>query len=134
MAVQMADKIWDLANIVTGFSVAQSLATIFMLAKDEMKLLHDDNGYRIMRKATAVYTLFYLAAIILCGVAGAKLDTGAKPDHSDNTDVWWLVTIGRAVAVIFFTGALYGTIDGHRHFKAERAQSKPLLDKQRDFS
>jgi hypothetical protein len=125
--MEMADKLWDLANIVTGFSVAQSLATTFMLAKDEMKLLHDETGYRLMCIGTGLFTLFYVVVIVLCGIAGAK-------PHDPDGRIWWFVTGGRGAAVIFFTLVLYGTIYGHRYARAQRDLSKPLLDKRRDLT
>jgi hypothetical protein len=35
--VNGAEKLWDLANLVTGFAIAQSLAFIFSMAKDDFK-------------------------------------------------------------------------------------------------
>jgi hypothetical protein len=118
----MADKLWDLANIVTGFAIAHSLATVFMLAKDEMKLLHDETGYRLMYIGTTVFTLFYLTVILLCGLAAP----GQEPDKS----IWRVVTVGRILAVTFFTFVLYGTIYGHRYFKTQEKLQKLLSEEQ----
>ena len=38
-AVNMPEKLWDLANLITGFAIVQTLATTFALAEGELKIM-----------------------------------------------------------------------------------------------
>jgi len=102
----MADKLWDMANILTGFAVAQSLATIFALAKHELLALKGRAAHWMAFFTTLVFTVFYIAAIVWCGYRGSHLD-------SVQPEVWCQTTWGRVGAVVLFTSILLLTLLGH---------------------
>ena len=75
-----------------------------MLLKDDTKYLKDPRILKHMFLGTVIYTLFQVAAVVLCGVDGCR-----KGDHSPE---WIWVTVGRIVAIALFTVALLSTIRG----------------------
>jgi len=93
--LNVADKLWDLGNYVTGFAVAQSLVFIFAMAKDEIKIERPLAGHWACAAGTVLFTAGYLFAIRLCGVEGAVRD-------ASNAPLWRAVTRGREFAVVVF--------------------------------
>jgi hypothetical protein len=43
---EMAKNLWELANFVAGFSVAQSLATLFAVVRGALKMFNDSRAHR----------------------------------------------------------------------------------------
>ena len=111
-----AEKLWDLANLVTGFGVLQAIATIFAIAKEELKGIRGLDAHRWAVIGTAIFTSVYVVGIIGCGWLGAGLD---KPV---NSKVWILTTVGRVAGIVIFNGlvgyALW--LRGHRPDEVER--------------
>jgi hypothetical protein len=113
--IKLAEKLWDLANIVTGFAVAQVLATTFTLANRQMLALSGRAAHWYAAGGTFIFTAFYLTAIIWCNHTGAALDA------TSNNEIWKVVNVGRIFAVVLFTAAMLFTLYGHRRdeIKAE---------------
>jgi hypothetical protein len=103
----MPEQLWDLANLVTGFAIVQTLATTFTVLKGELKVLKGLTAHWLAVAGTIFFLLCYVAAIWWCGDVGSSLDAG----HSH---VWRVVTFGRIVGVILFTAVALVVIWGHR--------------------
>lgn len=106
--IKMAEKLWDLANLVTGFAVAQSIATTFVIAKGDLNnSLRGPGAHFVAIGATLIFTVFYIFAILWCRAKGSSLDS------SDNSAIWCPITAGRVFAVVLFTSVTLGTLYGH---------------------
>lgn len=92
-----AEKLWDLANIITGFGVLQAVATIFAIAKGELKGINGSDAHCWAIFGTGVFTVVYAVGIIGCGCLGAGLD-------GKHSKVWVLTTVGRVAGVVIFNG------------------------------
>ena len=106
----MAEKLWDLANVVTGFAVAQGIATTFVIAKGDLNnSLRGSGAHFVAIGATLVFSAFYIFAILRCRAKGSSLDS------LDNSAIWFTITAGRVFAVVLFTLVTLGTMYGHRN-------------------
>jgi O-antigen/teichoic acid export membrane protein len=112
--IKLAEKLWDTANIVTGFAVAQILAVIFALANNQMAMLSGPQAHWAAAVGTLIFTTFYLFVISWCYTEAKRL----SPKHPL---IWRMVNRGRIGAVILFTFAFFVTLYGHRNeeIKAE---------------
>jgi hypothetical protein len=104
--MNMSEKLWDLANLVTGFAVVQSLAFIFTMAKNEIKM-PTLLAHWFAFFGTVLFTVGYSVAIVFCGAEGRHRDL------VDHADLWCWVTFGRLLAVIIFALAASGMIYLH---------------------
>ena len=86
--MSMAEKLWDLANLIAGFGVLQAIATIFALTKGELKGLRGLAAHRYAAIGTVVFTLFYVIAIIWCGLLGAGFGQAGQFDGVACDDTW----------------------------------------------
>ena len=118
--IKIAEKLWDLANLVTGFAVAQSIATTFTVAKGDLKTLKDAGPHLGAIIATLIFTTFYIIAILWCR------KNGSSRDSTDNSSLWHAATVGRVFAVILFTLVILVTFGGHWYdeSKAKNAQTQ----------
>jgi hypothetical protein len=105
-AINLADKLWDIANFVTGFAIAQVLATTFALVKTELKPLTGALAHWIAFLTTLLFTGFYIYAIVWCEIEGTSIS-------SERHDIWRRVTQGRIIAVGIFTLVLFMALLGH---------------------
>ena len=112
----MAEKLWDLANLVTGFGVVQTLATTFAIAKRELKGFKGPTPHRFAFAGAVVFTLFYVIAILWCGRIGSLLD------KAGNSQVWTVVTFGRVSSILLFTLVMLGALYGHWRDEVERSK------------
>jgi hypothetical protein len=95
VTTEMTDKLWDLANITTGFAVVQSIATAFALARDDFSFLlrnKTDHIWAII--FTAVFNALYIASVFY-------FRSCAKISPED-VSVWTIITWGRALVIFFF--------------------------------
>jgi hypothetical protein len=110
-AINISEKLWDLANVITGFAVLQTLAMLFAVIKGDMPVLMQATVRRLAFVGTIIFTLLYIAAITWCGIEGYSLN--APHDYS----VWLIVTCGRLFVVLIFSFlmsiALMGTPTRH---------------------
>ena len=95
-AVNMPEKLWDLANLITGFAIVQTLATTFALAEGELKIMKGPTAHSYAVIGTIILTVCYVIAICWCGYKGRKLDSAS------NSEFWIVVTSGRVIAVLLF--------------------------------
>jgi hypothetical protein len=116
----MVGKLWDIANYVTGFAVAQVLATSFGIAKKELKALKGLLAHWIAFGGTLVFTVFYITAIWWCGHKGLEMD-------GSHADIWHPVTEGRMATVLLFTFVLICPDDGAARPLAGRAGWKGVI-------
>ena len=119
MDLNLADKMWDLANLVTGFAIAQSLGTTFALAKFELKALTGSVAHWVAFVFTLILTGFYIKAIFLC----ANMAT----EHSAFGSQIWQVTYVREGAIILFTLVMLFALLGHARFERDEARRKQKL-------
>src|ERR1700722_7974203 len=93
---EMAGKLWDLANLLTAFSVVQSLTTMFAIVKGELdKWLVDPTAHYRALCGILLFTILYEIPVIYCGYKGRRLD----PLHRS---IWSTLTVGRSIAVLIF--------------------------------
>jgi len=103
----MAEKLWDLANLITGFAVAQCLATLFAVVKGDLnRWLTMPKDYLRSGAGMATFTALYCVALWYCGSRGADLDCGHR-------GIWIMCTAGRMTAVIVFAAILGVVFWGH---------------------
>jgi hypothetical protein len=105
-SLKMAEKLWDLANLVTGFAVAQSLAFTYGMAKHDMKM-PGLAAHWMAAIGTIVFTVGYGVAVVLCYIKGRSLDAAA------NAVVWKWVMFGRVLTVSMFAAVTLVTIYFH---------------------
>jgi amino acid permease len=110
------EQLWDLANLVTGFAIVQTLTTTITVAKGELKVLKGQTAHWIALVGTAFFLPFYIAAIVWCGAVGSSLD------DAGNSYVWTVVTWGRIIGVLLFTAVALLTIWGHRRDEVEQSK------------
>jgi hypothetical protein len=96
----MENHLWNLANIVTGFAVAQSLAFLYALGQKEFSDAVDSPvATVIIVIATAIASVVYSTAVYLIGAQGASL-----ADAEQEKKIWASVTWGRIVSILIFNG------------------------------
>ena len=111
--LNLADKLWDMANYVTGFAVAQVIATSFAIGKKELKALSGALAHWLAFGVTLIFTTFYISAIVWCGHRGLKL-------NADHPEILYCATGGRIGAVLLFTFVLMIALLGHWRDEARR--------------
>jgi hypothetical protein len=104
--INMAGKLWDIANLVTGFAIVQSLALTYSLANHTIKM-SDTPSHMFAFIGTLIFTTGYIVAIRICGSKGRRLDS------ETNADAWRTVTTGRVITVCGFTLLTLATIFIH---------------------
>jgi len=123
----MPEKLWELANIVTGFAILQTLATTVALVKGDLNVLKGLNAHRYVFGGTIVFLVLYFAAIIWCGYVGSSLD---KPE---DLRVWNYVTVGRLCSVLIFTLVMWVALLGHLAGRKEKTCSPKLTNYRSEF-
>jgi hypothetical protein len=107
---EMAGRLWELANLLTAFSAAQSLATLFAVVRGDLdKWLVDWKAHKRSFWGTILFSILYEIAVIYCGYQGARLDCV-------HVELWWTFTAGRLFAVLLFGFVLGVVIWGHWEF------------------
>jgi len=56
--IKLAEKLWDIANVVTGFAVAQVLATTFAMGNHQMAMLSVQQAHWPQPEALSSLRLF----------------------------------------------------------------------------
>lgn len=106
MRATIATKLWDLANLITGFSVAQSLG--YMYAMNEAHLLPHIQSMRVpIGIVIVVFSGLYVTAIVWCHRAFTKLQDSKS--QNDLTGVTARVRFGQMLIIIVF-GSLALTV------------------------
>jgi hypothetical protein len=95
---EMVKSIWSLANIITGFAVAQGLAFAFALGKDLAHLQRE--SLRVKFSITALSVFFALAY----SLAVHRCQDLAVPFDESHEAIWKQVTNGRIACIWLFTG------------------------------
>ena len=103
----MAEKLWDLANAVSGFAALQNLAFTFGLAKGDFKIAIQG----VAPHWTAGILTVIFAALYSCGVYWCKRQSQRSGLESDNS--WNAITRGSAFTVWLFTLVTVLTLLGH---------------------
>ena len=95
----MEDRIWNLANLVTGFSVAQNLAFLYGMGRYLSFLQHESAKIKYPVAVTIMISvLLYLGAVWDLHILAQDIPGG-------DSRIWLHVSIGRSVAITIF-GAL----------------------------
>jgi hypothetical protein len=111
--LQMALKLWDLANLITGFAVAQILATTFALAGGKLRtILQGPAAHWTAFVVMILVTGLYLTAIVWCGSKGRSLERY-------HPEVWCVVTAARVGVVVLFRLVEVATLYWHGTNKPE---------------
>lgn len=93
--LNMPAELWKLANIVTGFAVAQGIAFCYALAKD----------FAMMQSLSLpVKSVIALISFVFAGVYSfAVYNCWTLVDRDKREGIWRQVTYGRWVAIWLFT-------------------------------
>jgi hypothetical protein len=95
----MEQNLWTLANIITGFAVAQGLAFLYALGQSEFaKAVDNPTANWIILIATIVASILYCGAVYLIWARGSSLT------DSQYLEIWKSVTLGRIAAISVFNG------------------------------
>jgi hypothetical protein len=93
----MVMELWSLANIITGFSIAQSLAFAFALGRDLAKLQSQTTIVKIVLTVSCVvFGIIYSFAVFRCHRLATSVDTAHEA-------IWLEVTYGRVICIWLFT-------------------------------
>ena len=96
----MANHLWNLADIITGFAVAQSIAFLYALAQKEFSEAVDNpEASMIIVMATVSASVVYCSAVYLIGTGGSSL---TNVEHEKN--IWASITWGRIAGIMIFNG------------------------------
>ncbi len=96
-AEEISKELWSLANIVTGFSVAQYIAATLALGKDLTDIQHLAPFLKlIIVVAAAIFSLSYCFAVQRCGALALSVD-------ATHSIIWRNVTRGRILCILLFT-------------------------------
>jgi hypothetical protein len=114
---EMAENLWELANLVAGFSVAQSLATLFAVVRGDLNKMFDDRrSHCLSLIGIASSTALYALSVVYCGYEGERLDGG-------HLDIWLISTVGRLFVIFLFSG-IFGAVVW-RHWQLLRRTRTP---------
>jgi len=108
-------ELWLLENVVTGFSVVQSVTFALALGGPLADLLKaPNNGKLAIAGVTLFFGIIYSAAVLGCCALAVGL-----PDFP-NKGIWWDVSWGRVAGIWLFSflaiGALYSHVIDARFF------------------
>ena len=96
----ISKELWSLANIITGFSVAQSVAVTIAFGKDLAGLQHQPPVVKLAVTFIAVVSAgAYCFAVRRCWGLARSVD-------SEHEAIWRQVTRGRELCIWFFTAVL----------------------------
>lgn len=91
--------LWDIANLITSFAVAQAVATAFALGKDLAGLLEMPIPVKV-----AIAFVAYLFGGLYCLAVKRCWDLSRSIDHNlQHNTIWMHVTIGRVICILLFT-------------------------------
>jgi len=119
--MDMPEKLWDLANLVTGFAVVQSLALIYGLVKDEFKLLKSRAAHWSAVLGTVFFSTVYVLIVWYCGRSARSLSISVDERH-----IWRRVNCGRVGTIVVFTIITVGTISIHWRDAGDKAAKGAL--------
>jgi hypothetical protein len=97
---EIQKELWSLANIITGFSVAQSLAFAVALGKDLASLQTQTQPVKI---TLGIFCLLFGVAYSLGVQRCHQLAKLVKPFEQSHEVVWRQVTWGRMACIWLFT-------------------------------
>lgn len=116
--MEMPEKLWDLANVVTGFAAVQSLATSIAMAKgDLVGSLRGPREHLIALIVTLIFSAFHIWAILWRG------QNGMVNAERQDREIWQWVTRGRWLTVVLFALVMLGTLAGHYQTQIEKSRS-----------
>jgi hypothetical protein len=93
----MSKELWSIANIITGFSVAQALAVTFALSKDLAGLQSQNPALKITISIIALMVgAAYCFAVHQCRLLALSLD-------AEHDTIWRQINYGRMACIFLFT-------------------------------
>jgi hypothetical protein len=97
----LSKELWSIANIITGFSVAQVLAVTFALSGN-LAVLQSPNR-RAVKIAVSIIALLmglaYCFAVHRCRMLALSL-------HAGHDEIWREINYGRMACILLFTAIL----------------------------
>lgn len=106
----LSEKLWDLANIITGFSILQAIAISIAIGKIEIKQLQGSAAGWSTFFLTLICSTAYVVGVWACHRMAVSLDSSQK-------HIWLTVTWGRTAAIALFTLIVFVALLGN--WKAE---------------
>ena len=119
------DKMWDLSNYITGFAVAQAIATAFAVAKNDFESsLKERRDFIGGLASVVVFGLFYLIGVIWCRTVVTNLV------EEDDIMIWNWATVGRIFAIVLFSAVAFLAFLGrYEEWKtSEKMRQLPVTD------
>lgn len=100
-------RLWDAANAIVGFALAQSLVAAYALGKEDLKKnLADDDVI-----CACIALLLAVTAAQVLAVCFCRWWVRWLPLDQTSSRLWTRLTIGRSLAILFFSVApLFGLI------------------------
>lgn len=98
-------RLWDAANAITAFALAQSLVAAYAIGKKELQASFSDP--RTLRRCIGL--LFFVTAVQIAAVWACHWLAGSLALDQMSSALWMRFTIGRSIAIAIFSIApLYG--------------------------
>jgi hypothetical protein len=93
LRMDMPEKLWDFSNIITGFSIAQSVAFSYALG-DGLKFIHCWKTGKVgLSIIIIIFSFGYSCAIWQCCRHGGSLDNPLNREMWRITKWWRLITL-----------------------------------------
>lgn len=107
MPSDLAEKLWNLANVLTGFNIAQAMAYVYAIGNPTFaKTISKDNVPWIIFVIGVCLNLLWIFAVWWCHYAAVR----CPPDKGKSEDtikafkrISFHVTIGRIVLIVAFS-------------------------------
>jgi hypothetical protein len=99
----MSKELWKLANLMTGFSVAQSIAVAIALGKDLTDLQHQSGAFKLTITIIAIIVASgYCAAVYHCKTLATSIEKVHENIWRHTT--WWRIACIYSFTTIFIFG------------------------------
>jgi hypothetical protein len=112
--MDLSKELWFLANIITGFSVAQSIGVSIGFAKD----LADFQLQALPVKVAVTGIAILFCAGYCCAVWRCRFWAKHLNPERESSLIWDEVTYGRIACIVFFTGVMIFALFGPNLFSS----------------
>jgi hypothetical protein len=92
-------RLWDVANAIVAFALAQSLVAAYSIGKKELQTSFSDP--RTLR--VCIGLLLFVTAVQIVAVCACHWLTGHLALDQISSALWMRFTIGRSIAIAFFS-------------------------------
>jgi hypothetical protein len=97
--LQYAKEFWSLANVVTGFSIAQMIAYLLAVGATDSKIREG-----VIHNLSLVITLMIMAMAFYCGIVGIlctwQLELLGQQHSTELSSKMWAIAVARILAIL----------------------------------